>query len=434
MSSCVGIVGGGLTGLTAAYRLVKKGVSVTVLEEAAEPGGLAASLVLGTISLERFYHHIFTSDKHLMELCRNLDLSDLVEWFEPKNAIFIDNKLYPFTSPMDLLRFTPISLASRVRTGLLTLSSRFIRDYCAYESQTARDWLIKRAGEQSYRKVWEPLLASKFDNDADLVSAVWIWNKFKLRGTSRGRNISKEKLGYMKGGFAQLVTRLTEAITAAGGTIRLNCKVSGIRRLSNCRLALDGCPDGESFDKVLFTGFPQQLASLDTPLDAEYRQKMASLKVKANLCMLLELDRSLSPYYWITVAQHDIPFVLIIEHTNLVGLNGYPSHMVYLSRYVDHQDAIWQKSDKEIEAIFLDGLSKVFPGFDRAWIKRITLSRAPYAQPVITRHYSGLIPPVKTPVDGLYLASMAQIYPEDRGMNYAVRLGMAAADEIIRDL
>lgn len=434
MSSCVAIVGGGLTGLAAAYRLVKMGVSVTVFEEADKLGGLAASLEVGTVFLEKFYHHIFTSDKHLLDLCRNLGLSDLVEWFEPRNAIFIDNKLYPFTSPMDLLRFTPISLASRIRTGLLTLSSRFIRDYEAFENQTAKDWLIKRAGGQSYRKVWEPLLASKFDSDADLVSAVWIWNKFKLRGTSRGRNINREKLGYMKGGFAQLITRLTEAITAAGGTIRLNCNVSGIRRLPDGRLALDGSPEEESFDKVLFTGFPQQLAALDTPLDADCRQKMASLKVKANICMLLELEQSLSPYYWITVAQQDIPFVLVIEHTNLVGLDDYPSHMVYLSRYADHQDAIWQKSDKEIEAIFLDGLSRVFPGFDRTWIKRSILSRAPYAQPVITRHYSCLIPPIKTSVEGLYLASMAQIYPEDRGMNYAVRLGTTVADEILREL
>ena len=150
--------------------------------------------------------------------------------------------------------------------------------------------------------------------------------------------------------------------------------------------------------------------------------------------MTLELDRSLSPFYWITVAQRDIPFVLIIEHTNLVGLDDYPSHIVYLSRYVDHQDDLFQKSDREIESIFMDGLTRVFPGFNKEWIKRISLARALYAQPVITRHYSRLIPPLKTPVDGLYLASMAQIYPEDRGMNYAVRLGLAASDEIMRDL
>ncbi|SHJ14735.1 NAD(P)/FAD-dependent oxidoreductase [Thermoclostridium caenicola] len=434
MSSCVGIIGGGLTGLTAAYRLVKKGVSVTVFEQAAEPGGLAASMDLGTVSLERFYHHIFTSDKYLLDLCRELGLDSLVGWFEPRNAIFIDNRLYPFTSPMDLLRFTPMSLASRIRTGLLTLASRFVRDYKPFESQTAKDWLIKRAGEQSYRKVWEPLLASKFDRDADLVSAVWIWNKFKLRGASRGRNINREKLGYMKGGFAQLISKLSEEITEAGGIIRLNCPISGIRCLPDGGFSLDGCPDGEKFDRALFTGSPQQLAALDTPLDAGQRRMMSELKAKANLCLNLELDRPLSDYYWITVAQRDIPFVLIIEHTNLVGMDNYPSHVVYLSRYVDQQDAIWQKSDHEIEAIFLDGLSRVFPGFDRAWIKRSTLSRAPYAQPVITRHYSRLVPSIKTAVDGLYLASMAQIYPEDRGMNYAVRLGTTVADEILREL
>ncbi len=433
MSSRVGIIGGGLTGLTAAYRLAKKGFSVSVFEEAKEPGGLASSIDLGNVSLERFYHHIFTSDQHLLDLCRELGLEDLVEWFEPKNAIYIDNHLFPFTSPMDLIRFTPISLTSRVRTGLLTLTSRFIRDYVSLESQTARDWLMKRAGRDSYHKIWEPLLASKFDEDADLVSATWIWNKFKLRGASRGKNISKEKLGYMRGGFAQLITGLIQGISEAGGTIRPGCRISGIRRLQDGRLSLDGFPE-EAFDKVLFTGSPQQLAALKAELPAEYRKGLTALKAKGNICMTLELDRSLSHFYWITVAQRDIPFVLIIEHTNLVGLDDYASHIVYLSRYVDHQDGLFKKSDREIESIFMDGLTRVFPGFNKEWIKRISLARALYAQPVITRHYSRLIPPVKTPVDGLYLASMAQIYPEDRGMNYAVRLGLSASDEIMRDL
>lgn len=434
MSSRVGIIGGGLTGLAAAYRLAKKGLSVAVFEEASEPGGLVSSLDLGTINLERFYHHIFTSDQHLLDLCQELKLTDRLEWFEPRNAIYVDDRLYPFTSPMDLLRFKPMSFASRVRTGLLTLSSRFIRDFEPFESQTARDWLIKRAGMQAYRKVWEPLLISKFDRDADSVSAVWIWNKFKLRGASRSKNINREKLGYMRGGFAQLITGLAEAIEAAGGTIRTNCRISGIRRLPNGRLALVGCPDAEGFDRVLFTGSPQLLAGLETPLPDKYREKLSHLKAKANICMVLELDRSLSPYYWITVAQKDIPFVLIIEHTNLVGLDGYPSHIVYLSRYVDPEDDLFRKSDEAIEAIFLDGLSRIFPGFRMEWIRKACLTRASYAQPVITRHYSELIPPFKAPVGGLYLASMAQIYPEDRGMNYAVRLGTAVADEILRDL
>jgi len=430
----VGIIGGGLTGLTAAYRLAKKGFPVAVFEEAGEPGGLASSIDLGAVSLERFYHHIFTSDQHLLDLCNELGLGDLLEWHEPKNAIYIENRLYPFTSPMDLLRFSPISLASRVRTGLLTLTSRYIRDYMPLESQTARDWLIKRAGKDSYHKIWEPLLVSKFDRDADLVSATWIWNKFKLRGASRAKDISREMLGYMKGGFARLIERLVEEVFRAGGAIRTSCRISGISRLGDGRLALAGCPEEEAFDRVLFTGSPQQLAALDSPLPADYRESLAALKAKGNICMILELDRSLSPYYWITVAQRDIPFVLVIEHTNLVGLEGYGSHIVYLSRYAHHQDDLFLKSDREIEAIFMDGLSKIFPGFSREWVKRTSLTRALYAQPVITRHYSKQVPPLKTPLDGLFLASMAQIYPEDRGMNYAVRLGLEASDEIMGNL
>lgn len=433
MSSCIGIIGGGLTGLAAAYRLARNGYKVCVFEEADEPGGLASSIHTGNYVIERFYHHVFTSDRQLLDLCRELGLDDSVEWYEPRNAIYIDNRLYPFTSPMDLLKFSPISLASRIRTGLLTLSSRFIRDYSPLEKQTARDWLLKRAGSDSYQKVWEPLLFSKFDRDADQVSAVWIWNKFKLRGASRGININKEKLGYMKGGFSKLINRLAEEITKSGGIIRTNCSISGIHRLNDGRLALSGCSDGP-FERILFTGSLQQLATLDAPLPDTYRQRLAALKSKGNICMLLELDRSLSPYYWITVAQREIPFVLVIEHTNLVGTECYDSHIVYLSRYVDHNDHLFKKCDQEIESVFLDGLAEIFPAFRREWVRKTVISRSSYAQPVITRNYSVLVPSLKTPAEGIYLASMAQVYPEDRGMNYAVKLGIEAADEMIRDM
>jgi Flavin containing amine oxidoreductase. len=433
MSSRIGIIGGGLTGLTAAYRLAGNGYSVSVFEEADRPGGLASPVDMEGTSLERFYHHIFTSDRYLLELCRELGIEDRIEWFEPKNAIYIDNRLYPFTSPMDLLLFSPISPASRIRTGILTLMSRFIRDYRPLERQTARDWLVKRAGSDSYEKVWKPLLVSKFDSDADQVSATWIWNKFKLRGSSRGKNISREKLGYIRGGFDKLFARLSEEICKAGGTIRLNCRINGIRRLEDGRLELSGFT-GEAFNRVLFTGSPQQLAEMETPLPRDFRQSLSELKSKGNICMVLELERSLSPYYWTTVVQKNLPFVLIIEHTNLVGMDGYNGHIVYLSRYADRHDDIFMKSDEEIESIFLSGLFKVFPEFRREWVKRAVVSRALYAQPVITKNYSRLIPPLKTPADGLYLASMAQVYPEDRGMNYAVRLGIDAADEIMKDM
>lgn len=430
----IAIIGAGITGLTAAYRLSQCGHCVTVVEEGSTLGGLASAFQAGDEHLDRFYHHVFTSDLAFAQLIQELGLTGQLEWFEPKNAVFIENRLFPFTSPMDLLRFTPLSFISRIKTGMLTLTSRFIKDYTPFERITARDWLIERAGRDSYDKVWGPLLESKFDRDASRVSGTWIWNKFKLRGSSRGKNISKEQLGYMRGSFALTAQRLAERVGQSGGAVLTGKPITGIIRNPDGRFILKGVAEDKSFDRVLFTAAPQILATLETPLSPEYKQSLIKLESKANLCLALELKNSLSPYYWITVAQKDIPFVLVIEHTRLVGLRGYGSHIVYLSRYIDASDPLFNKSDDEITDIFLEGLKKLFPGFDRDDVKRATLSRAYYAQPLVVQDYSTLIPSIKTPVEGLYLASMPQIYPEDRGINYAVRLGFQASDEILKDL
>lgn len=430
----IAIVGTGLTGLVAAYGLSNAGCRVTLFEEMSGPGGLASSFNAGQEQLERFYHHIFTGDQQLLELCDKLGIGDRLEWFEPRNAIYLGNHLFPFTSPMDLLRFSPLKLVSRVRTGLLALTSPFIHDYLPYESVTARDWLIKRAGKDSYDKIWGPLLNSKFDKDADSVSGVWIWNKLKLRGSSRDKNLRKEQLGYMKGGFSTLVSRLEEEILANGGVFRYNTKITDINLQSDGSFTIGGGSKDEVFDKVLFTASPQVLGAMPSPLPADFNDALTALKTKANICLTLELEQSLSPYYWITVAQEEIPFVLVIEHTRLVGLRDYKSHVVYLSRYIDASSELYGRSDNEIEEVFIKGLSKIFPDFKSDSIRKATLSRAKYAQPVVVKGYSKMIPPVRTPVDGLYLASMSQIYPEDRGMNYAVRLGVKAVKEIMRSV
>lgn len=434
MSLNIAIIGAGLTGLAAAYKLSGGGCRVTIFEEMSRPGGLVADFNAGQEKLERFYHHIFTGDRHLLDLCRELGLEDGIEWFEPRNAIFLNNNLFPFTSPMDLLRFSPLKFISRVRTGLLALTSRFIHDYLPYDKVTARDWLIRRAGKDSYDKIWGPLLSSKFDRDADSISGTWIWNKFKLRGSSRDKNLRSEQLGYMRGGFSTLISRLEAKILENGGVFRYNSKITGIDLHPDDKLSLSGDSRNEVFDKVLFTASPQILASLPSPLPADFKDNLAALQMKANICLTLELEQSLSPYYWITVAQQDIPFVLAIEHTRLVGLRDYKSHIVYLSRYIDASNELYRKSDNEVEEIFINGLLRVFPGFKRVQIRKATVSRAQYAQPVVLMGYSEMIPPVRTPINGLYLASMSQIYPEDRGMNYAVRLGLQAVDEILKNM
>ena len=426
----IAVIGAGMTGLTAALKLAEQGFPVTVYEKTSVTGGLASGFPVGKDVLDRFYHHFFTSDTELIELIESLQLGNAIGWHQPGNAIYLDNTLYPFTTPLDLLRFTPLSFVSRIRMGMLVVLSRFVKDFHPYEKITAREWIIKRGGEDTYKKVWGPLLKAKFDADADTISGTWIWNKFKLRGSSRGKNINKEELGYLKGGFERLAKALVHKLEEKGSQVFLDSPVKGIKKTTDGFYKVLTSKGEETFHQILYTGSPASLAGLDTNLPESYIGKLLKLPAKANLCLALELSEGLSPYYWITIAQDGLPFVLAIEHTRLVGMGDYGSHIVYLSRYIDPADPFFKASDDEIIRVFLDGLKKVFPAFSAKTVKKATLSRAEYAQPVVSMGYEKLLLPYETPLKGFYTASMSQIYPEDRGLNYAVRLGIQVSEEM----
>ena len=424
------IIGGGATGLTAGYELVKKGHKVTIYDCDSSYGGLVDTLKIGDKHLERFYHHIFNSDTDLIDLIQELGLASKRMWKEPKNGIYLNERLYPFTSPMDLLLFKELSLMGRISMGLLVFKAKFLKDWKSLENMSSRDWIIKNAGKVVYEKVWGPLLYSKFDVDADKVSAVWIWNKFKLRGSTRGKNINKEQLGYMEDSFGIVYKTLIDRIMEKGSKVIYPAKVISILPRENKTLDVVTENGSENFDRVLVTAAPSKLKHLGLVLPNGYDEKLESIKYKSNICMLLELKQSLSPYYWITVAEKDAPFVLVIEHTRLIPNPSYKSHVVYLSRYLDESNDLYSASSEQIEAVFLDYLKKLFPAFDKDQIKGIHISKARYAQPLVTQNYSSRILDFKTPVENLYLASMAQIYPEDRGQSYAVRMGRKIAEVI----
>lgn len=419
----IAIIGAGATGLTAGWKLSEKGHSVTIYEKSDRLGGLTASIPVGDDMLEVYYHHIFTNDTVIINAIRELGLEKDLKWYEPSNVIYINNKIYPFTTPMDLLMFRPLSLIGRIRMGLMVLKAWFVKDYLAIENTTAREWIIRNGGAECYRLVWEPLLNSKFDIDSDKIAATWIWNKLKLRGSSRGRNINREKLGYMDGSFIRIYNRMAEIIKANKGEIRLNDGVTEISK-SYDTFRVKSQSGIEEYDSVIFTASPEKFSYVIKGMGRHYLDSLRKIRYKANICMILELSESLMPYYWMTVADREIPFVLVIEHTNLVKNHKYGSHIVYLSRYLDAANELYAMDDESIKKLFISGLKKIFPEFREEWIKKYHINRTRDAQPVVRTSYSRLIPDIETPMKNLYLTSMSQIYPEDRGQNYAIRSGL----------
>ncbi|HKP49920.1 MAG TPA: NAD(P)/FAD-dependent oxidoreductase [Gemmatimonadales bacterium] len=433
--SHVVIIGGGFTGLAAAWELTQRGFQVTVCEGDEEVGGLAGSFDVGGTRLEKFYHHWFTSDTHVIDLVNELGQSDRVLQRPTRTGMYYAHRFFRLSTPMDVLRFTPLSLQARIRLGLLALRARRVRHWKELEDRTAEEWLIRLGGREVYEIVWKPLLEGKFGSYASEISAVWFWNKLKLRGGSRGKG-GEEVLAYYRGGFAALADQLARAVEERGGAIRLNTPVTGLL-VQHGRVAGVRTPEGPIMaSAVLATPALPIVADLVEPYASpEYTQSLRRIEYLANICVVLELDRSLSETYWLNVNDPEFPFVGVIEHTNFEPAESYGGRrLVYLSKYLPESADLYRWADDEVVRFSLEHLRRMFPSFSSDWLLAAHVWRAPYAQPIVVRGYSALIPARQTPLAGLYLSSMAQVYPEDRGTNYAIREGRAAAREMAESI
>ncbi|MGQ9573618.1 MAG: NAD(P)/FAD-dependent oxidoreductase [Dehalococcoidia bacterium] len=435
----VGIIGGGIAGLTAAYRLCQRGFQVHLLEAEPRLGGLVGTLEIGGSRIEQFYHHIFSSDTFVTALLDELGLADRLVWHESKVGIFYDGRVYNFVTPLDLLRFTPISLADRLRLGLVGLWLRRQKNWRPYEAVTAKDWIIKHAGQRNYDVVWGPLLRGKFGQRADDVSMAWFWSKIHLRFASRkGGAGQKEQLGYLTGSFGLLADALAERIRQMGGILETERPVQRVVVENGRALALEaGDGKGERIpcDAIIATVPNPTFLRLVNQLPDDYATKLAAVQYQWALCLVLALKQSLSPIYWMNISDRSIPFLALIEHTNFIERSHYGGlHVAYLSNYLDEASPLLQMGIDELCDLYFPHLRRINPQFSQEWVADRWLFRGPYAQPIIARHYSRSLPEHRTPIAGLYLANMSQIYPEDRGQNYSIRLGHDVATMVAADL
>ena len=432
----VAVIGAGFCGLAAAYELGRHGIRAMLLESDGEVGGLAGSFATQGERLEKFYHHWFTSDVQMMGLIDELGQSDKVVLRPSRTGLYYAHDFFKLSTPLDLLRFSPLPLASRIRLGLLALWVRRIRNWRSLEEVTAADWLRKLGGERAYQVVWAPLLQGKFGDLAEEVAAVWFWNKLKLRGGSRGGG-GKEQLAYYRGGFSALADALVAAIRSQGGQVQLNSPATGLETDGQRVVGVHAGEGTVAVDGVIATPALPVIADLMAASRKadEYAAGLRRIRYLANVCVVLELDRSLSDIYWLNVNDPNFPFVGIIEHTNFEPASSYAGrHIVYLSRYLPDSDPFYRMPDEEAVAHTLEHLRRMFPQLGDERILASHVWRARYAQPVVERGYRRLIPSTQTPLRNLLVASMAQVYPQDRGTNYAVKQGREAAQLMAKAL
>ncbi len=435
----IGIIGGGVAGLAAAYELTKAGHFAEVFEQADFLGGQASTFDVFGGRLEKGYHHLFTSDTEITQLIDELGLGHQLHWLESSVGFYHEGKIWDFASPLDLLKFKPLSFLQRIRVGFRTLRLQKKKSYREFESVTAQEWLRRHMGKKGYEVIWEPMLRGKFGEYHDKIGMTWIWNKVTLRVASRKGAGQVEHLGYPMGSFGEVIDVLAERIVQQGGVVHSSASVNQIVETDGTATTLEIQLQGaeverREYDAVIATTPSYIFKRLAPPMPAEYQSKLEGIDYLSAVLMVLVMDRPFTNKYWLNIADQDMPFVALIEHTNLIDRELYGGkHILYISNYPNRDSDLYRKSAEELMELFVPHLQKINPEFERSWVIEYHHHRVDGAQPIVGVNYGAGIPDHRTPIQGLYLANTTQIYPEDRGTNYSVRMGRQVAQMVMDD-
>ncbi len=412
----IAIVGAGFTGLSAAYSLLKKGHSVTIFEKEGEPGGLALGFhkPQWEWTLEEYYHHWFTNDDAVLNLAKELNYDVIIK--RPKTSVFVENFIYQLDSVKHVLSFPKLSLFERCRMGATLGLLKYDPLWKPLEKFSAAAILPKMMGEKAYHMLWEPQLKNKFGKYTDTISLAWFWARVAKRTSA---------LAYPKGGFLAFTKTLAETIEQMGGKILYNSNLENIQKKDNL---IEMGKYGQ-FDACIVTVSSFAFLKLCPQLPEKYKQSLMQLKGLGAMTLVLRLKKQFlqDNTYWLSICDPSAPVMAIVEHTNFMDKTHYNNeHIVYLGNYLSTDHPNFAKSKHELLKQCAPFLKKINSNFEETIIDT-DLFKTPFAQPIIPINYSHIMPPVETPLKNMYLANMQQVYPWDRGTNYAVELGEKVA-------
>jgi protoporphyrinogen oxidase len=411
----IAVIGGGFTGLSCALGLLADKAEVVIFEENEMLGGLAKGFNPGNWkwSLEFFYHHVFTNDKEIAALAKEVGWPVIVK--SPVTTSFIEGKEIQLDSPMSVLKFSQMSIWGRIRMGAGLAVLKVIPNGLFLEKYLVTKTLPGLIGNEGYQMIWEKLLKAKFGPFADKVNMAWFWTRVAKRS---------KNLGYFEEGFQKLIEITGEKIVDKGGEIRLKTRVADMRQRNGKWLV-----NGEVFDGVVMT----------TPAPIAEKILGKTIFPKINYLwgqtVVLELNHKLIGGYWMNILERNWPFLVTVEHTNMIDKKYYDEHrIIYLGNYLPEGNKQLQMTREELLNLYLPYLKKINRQFKKKWIKNVFLFREPFSQPVFPVNYSSELPKIKTETTGLYLANMSMVYPFDRGTNYAVKMGRDVARMVVADL
>jgi protoporphyrinogen oxidase len=397
MSAKVGVVGGGILGLTLAFRLAKLGHEVELFEAAPRLGGLATWHDYGPFTWDRFYHCILPTDGHLVGLLGDLGLGDDLRWKQTGTGYYARGRCHSMSRTSDYVKFPLLSIIDKARIGATVVYATLAADPMKLYSISAKDWLTRWCGRRGYEVFWRPLLKAKFGPFHDRVAAVFIWATLTRLFGARSGAASKEKLGYVRGGYRTVLERFEAQLRASGASLHLASPITSIREIGSpharqCEIAYgrNGSAGRRTFDQVFFTGptgaaRPLVSASLAPVVARAEREHPAGRSYLGIACLVLALRRRLSPFYVLNVGDEDVELTGVIEMTNLVDADRETAglSLVYVPKYTDSEDPLLGADDSDVEASLMDrGLRKIFPDLRAADIAYAGVHRAKYVQPL----------------------------------------------------
>lgn len=432
-SGQVAVIGGGIAGMAVAYYLGKAGISVDLYEAEPQIGGLARSFNFDGLTIERYYHFICLTDYELIELGQELGIHDMLRWNKTRTSYYYMGQNYPFTTPLDLLRFSPIRFSSRLKMGLKTLQWDLIKDWPRLDDLSAKEWLISSFGAQTYDVVWSPLLTMKFGELYEKVSAAWIWHRVHRVAKSRKSIFHQQVMGYYEGGTDLIFKSLEKKIYNRNGKINLATPVEKI--LVDEKAKIKGISvKGKDieYEAVVSTCPLPQVAGMLPDDQLEFKTNILRVPYIGVICLALWLDRSLIDVFWCNVHDDKIPFNGIIEMSRLNPDTGRGGALVYVPMYLPLNSPMFSYSDERLVREFTDIMHLISPDNPKISVKASRVFRSTYAQALCSVGFRHLLQPHQTPIDGYFLIDSTQLYPSDRTLSGTVGLARKVVELLSR--